>query len=142
MKEKYEKFNVGVNVFVVRDKKLLLGKRKNIYGAGSWGLPGGHLEYGESMKDAAARELEEETGLKSIKFEFVGLINDVREDEHYLQVGFLVKEVGNGKEPALKEPERCEEWKWFDSDNLPKEIFVGHAQQIETFKKGLLFSDK
>jgi len=44
MKDKYEKFHIGINVFVVRDKKLLLGKRKNVYGAGTWGLPGGHLE--------------------------------------------------------------------------------------------------
>ncbi|MBZ9578055.1 NUDIX domain-containing protein [Patescibacteria group bacterium] len=141
MAEKYEKFHIGINVFVVRNKKLLLGKRKNVYGAGTWGLPGGHLEYGESMRGAAARELEEEVGLEAREFKFAGLINDVRKDEHYLQVGFLAKDMED-KEPILNEPERCYEWKWFDLDNLPEKIFPGHIKQIQIFKKESYFSDK
>ena len=141
MKDKYEKFHTGINVFVVRNRKLLLGKRKNVYGAGTWGLPGGHLEYGEGMKEAAARELGEETGLKADELKFVALINDVREDEHYLQIGFLAKDTGD-KEPILNETERCYEWRWFDLDNLPQEIFPGHIREIQIFKKGSYFSDK
>ena len=56
---------------MVKNGKLLLGKRKNIYGAGTWGLPGGHLEFKEAMKTAASRELMEETGLKAENLEFV-----------------------------------------------------------------------
>ncbi len=142
MVDKYEKFHIGVNTFVVRNKRLLLGKRKNVYGAGTWGLPGGHLEYGEGMREAAARELEEETGLKADKFKFAGLINDVRKDEeHYLQIGFLAENTGD-KKPLLKEPDRCYEWEWFDLDNLPHNIFPGHAKQIQAFKRGDYFSDK
>ena len=141
MKEKYEKFHIGINVFVVRNKKLLLGKRKNVYGAGTWGLPGGHLEYGESMKGAAARELKEEVDLNANNLRLTGLVNDVREDEHYLQIGFLAEDVEE-KEPILNEPERCYEWRWFDLDNLPQEIFPGHIKQIQLFKKGDYFSDK
>ncbi len=48
-------FPVGVNVFVIKDGKLLLGKRKNISGDGEWGLPGGHLEKNEKMEDGATR---------------------------------------------------------------------------------------
>jgi len=141
MKDKYEKFHIGINIFVVRNKKLLLGKRKNVYGAETWGLPGGHLEYGEGMRKAAARELGEETGLKAREFKFAGLINDVRKDEHYLQIGFLAKDTGD-KEPILNEPERCYEWKWFNLGNLPQEIFPGHIKQIQLFKNGSYFSDK
>ena len=46
-------FPIGINVIVVRDKKILLGKRKNSYGEGTWALPGGHLEEGEGMEEAA-----------------------------------------------------------------------------------------
>jgi 8-oxo-dGTP diphosphatase len=141
MADKYEKFYIGINVFVVRNKKLLLGKRKNVYGAGTWGLPGGHLEQGEGMKEAAARELGEETGLEAKGFKFAGLINDVREDEHYIQVGFLAEDTGN-KGAILKEPERCYEWRWFDLDDLPQEIFPGHTKQIQAFRKGSCFSDR
>lgn len=135
----YEKFNVGVNVFVLRDDKLLLGQRKNVYGEGSWGLPGGHLELKENMEEAAQRELKEETGLEATEFEFVNIVNDIRQDEHYIQVGFLAKDAMDD-EPRLMEPDKCCEWKWFDLDNLP-DIFVGHIEQINAFKENIYFVD-
>jgi 8-oxo-dGTP diphosphatase len=54
---------IGVAVIVVREGRVLLGKRKNAHGAGTWQFPGGHLEYGESIESCARRELFEETGL-------------------------------------------------------------------------------
>ena len=51
---------IGVAVIVVREGRVLLGKRKNAHGAGTWQFPGGHLEYGESIEDCARRELFEE----------------------------------------------------------------------------------
>lgn len=136
----YEKFNTGVNIFVLRDDELLLGKRKNVYGEGCWGLPGGHLECKEKMEEAAQRELKEETGLEATEFEFLNLVNDIRQDEHYIQVGFLAKDVSDD-EPRLIEPDRCEEWKWFDLDSLPDNIFIGHIEQIKAFRENIYFID-
>jgi len=140
MEDKYDQFHVGIHVFAIRDDKLLLGKRKNVYGAGSWGLPGGHLEQKEKMQDTAKRELFEETGLVANDFEFICLVNDNREDQHYVQVGFMAKDAEG--EPILKEPDKCEEWKWFDLDNLPQEIFIGAKDIIKAFQNGLNFVDK
>ena len=139
--DEYLKFHVGANVFVVRDNKILLGERKNAYGAGSWGLPGGHLEYKENMKEVARRELKEETDLEANSFEFVNLINDTRQDEHYLQIGFLAKGVDENIEPKLIEPDKCKEWQWFDLNNLPANIFKGHVEQIKAFKENKYFVD-
>jgi len=125
-------FFAGVNVFVVRDGKLLLGKRKNVFGEGQWGLPGGHLEMGESITRAAARELKEETGLVARSFGFVNLVNDPQAAKHYVQIGFLADGVKG--EPKLKEPERCYGWEWFDLNNLPENIFVSHQKQISAFR--------
>jgi len=132
MSDNYSDFRVGVNVFVVRDEKLLLGKRKNCYGAGTWALPGGHLEQGEALVAGAARELLEETGLTADSFEFANIVNDPsKEGRHYLQIGF--EAIGVKGDPENKEPDRCEEWHWFDLNTLPENIFPNHKKQISLF---------
>src|SRR5258707_8500479 len=50
---------VGVGVVVVRDGKVLLGLRRGSHGSGAWALPGGHLEWGESVESCARREVTE-----------------------------------------------------------------------------------
>lgn len=133
-------FQVGINVFVIRARRLLLGKRKNAFGAGTWGLPGGHLEFGEAMIDAAERELIEETGLQARTFRFVNIVNDRSIGRHYLEVGFVAGRV-RGK-PVVKEPDRNEKWQWFEHGNLPSNVFPPHRKQIELFLANLPFSDR
>ena len=133
-------FPVGINVLVVRDNKLLLGKRKNSYGAGTWALPGGHLEQDEKMTEAAARELMEETGLTAVSFDFVNLFDDKRDDSvHYLQIGFVANDVKG--DPSVKEPDVCEEWQWFDTTDLPENIFPSQRPNIEGLTKKINFKD-
>jgi 8-oxo-dGTP diphosphatase len=133
-------FPVGINVFAIRDGKLLLGRRKGSAGEGMWGLPGGHLESGENMSDAAFRELKEETSLGAQELHFLNLVNDnANNTGHRLQVGFLAQNI-NG-EVQLMEPERCFEWQWFPIGALPENIFFGHSKQIELFLKKIVFSD-
>jgi len=139
MPDKYQTFHIGINVFVVKDQKLLLGKRKNTYGAGMWGLPGGHLETGEAMVDAAARELMEETGLNAKSFSFSNIVNDRSGNQHYLQIGFTAQDITG--ELTLREPERCEEWQWFQIDKLPPNLFPPHIKQIENFIHQVHFID-
>lgn len=141
MADVYQTFYIGVNNLVVRNGQLLLGKRKNVYGEGTWGLCGGHLETGEDMESTAARELMEETGLKAERYLFSNLVNNNgnKSGKHYLQVGFIAEGVVG--EPSLKEPDRCEEWKWFDLNDLPKNIFPSHVKQIENYIKEQKFAD-
>jgi len=54
---------VGVGAVVIKDGKVLLVKRRNPPSANKWSLPGGHVEPGEGILEAAVRELEEETGV-------------------------------------------------------------------------------
>jgi len=139
MSDLYQTFPIGINVFVIRDGKLLLGKRKNIFGNGTWGLPGGHLEPRESMMDAAARELMEETGLRAKSFEFSNVVNDKGSNKHYVQIGFIAQEVEG--EPEVKESDRCWQWQWFPLDHLPAELFPPHIQQIENLLHQSPFAD-
>jgi 8-oxo-dGTP diphosphatase len=114
---------VGVGVFVFKDDKVLLGKRKGAHGSGDWAPPGGHLEFGESIEDCAKRELLEEAGLQAVSVKTSGWTNDVIDgNKHYITF-FAVVDQFEGK-PELLEPHKCEEWQWFSIDALPSPLFL------------------
>ncbi len=113
---------VGVGVYVFKEGKVLLGKRKGAHGADQWACPGGHLEFGESLEDCANRELAEETGLKALSVKDGGWSSNVIDgSKHYITL-FAVVEKFEG-EPQLLEPHKCEEWQWFSIDALPSPLF-------------------
>ena len=122
----------GVGVMIVKDGKVLLGRRKNAHGAGEYVFPGGHLEFGESFEECAARETFEETGLKinDIRFQFIG--NFVKYDMHYVHVG-MSAEWSDG-EPQIMEPDKSEEWKWYDLNDIPLPIFAMCEKAIESHR--------
>ena len=114
---------VGVGVIVIKDGKVLLGKRKNVHGAGSWQFPGGHLEFNESLEDCTRREVFEEVGLKIKNIHQGSFTNDVftNEKKHYITL-FALSEFDSG-ELVNKEPEKAESWGWYEWDNLPRPLF-------------------
>lgn len=133
---KQKRPNVAVNAIVLRDGHILLGMRKGSSGEGTWGLPGGHLEYMESVEMALARELLEETGLVATTLRLHQIVNNVMPNTpyaHYIHLDFIVE--GMTGEPQLLEPDKCKEWKWFGINTLPptEEIFFGHQKSIATF---------
>jgi 8-oxo-dGTP diphosphatase len=115
---------VGVGVMVKKDNKVLLGKRTGSHGENTWSFPGGHLEFKESFFDCAEREVFEETGLKIKNLKKGPYTNDIftKENLHYLTI-YIISEYDSG-ELINKEPEKCLEWKWFDMDELPKNLFI------------------
>lgn len=61
--EKPKRPAIGVGGVVWKDNKILLIQRGKEPGKGQWSLPGGHQEWGETVRQALAREVREETGL-------------------------------------------------------------------------------
>jgi 8-oxo-dGTP diphosphatase len=122
--EEHKRPKVGIGVFVFRDGKFLLGKRKNAHGDGTWGLPGGHLEFGESWEECARREVREEVGVEITNVRSLTATNDVYEKEgkHYITL-FMRSDYLSGN-PRNLEPHKLERWEWVAWDNLPSPLFL------------------
>ena len=113
---------VGIGVMVIRDGKVLLGKRKGSHWQGEYAWPGGHLEYMESFEQCARREIREECGIEiaNIRFQFLSHIKKYL-PKHYVHVG-LVADWQSG-EPKVMEPKKSLDWEWFDLKNIPRPLF-------------------
>lgn len=103
---------IGVAVIVIKDHRVLLGKRKNAHGAGTWAFPGGHLELNESIIDCAVREVLEETGVRIKNLRYGPYTNDIfkTEGRHYVTL-FVIADYESGM-PQVKEPRKCDRWEW------------------------------
>jgi len=141
MSEEKQRPKIGVNVLVIKDGKVLMGKRIGKVGYGTWCLPGGHLEMGESLAFCAKRELLEETGIIAEDMEFLHLINGPRKDEssHYVHINFLAKRWKG--EPKVTEPDKFEAWEWFATDKLPENVFPGHQRFVPAYLMKHNFED-
>ncbi|MFP3282644.1 MAG: NUDIX hydrolase [Nitrososphaeria archaeon] len=99
---------VGVGALVSVDGRVLLVRRSNPPGEGKWSIPGGHLELGEGIYDAAVRELEEETGVRGRPLGAVGISELIERDDsgrilyHYVLVDILVDPITPPEEAAAR----------------------------------------
>lgn len=126
---------VGVGVYILNDKRqLLLGKRKNSHGDGSWSPPGGHLEFMESIEECAKREALEETSLVLDNVKSMTFTEDIfdKEKKHYITIHARAS-IANGS-PKVMEHDKCEKWEWFDLDKLPSPLFVSASNFLSTYK--------
>ncbi|KAL0430068.1 UNVERIFIED_CONTAM: Nudix hydrolase 1 [Sesamum radiatum] len=116
---------VAVVVFLLNGNKVLLGRRRSSVGRNTFALPGGHLEFGESFEECAAREVKEETGLDIHKIEYLTATNNVysRPDVHVVAIIMRAFQADPHQIPENLEPEKCEGWDWYDWENLPRPLF-------------------
>ncbi|CEM27052.1 unnamed protein product [Vitrella brassicaformis CCMP3155] len=111
---------VGVGVIILREDKVLVGKRKGAHGAGKWQFPGGHLEFGEDVIDCAKREVKEETGLEIFHSRVGPYTNDkmMTENKHYITLYVIALSPPGQPDPQLLEPHKCEGWRWVEWPEL------------------------
>lgn len=135
-----EKVRAGFGVMLVRNGKVLLGKRhenpnkadSELRGEGTWTMPGGKLEFGESFEDGAKREVYEETGIRLNEVRVFCINNDKNEFAHFVTVGMFSDKFSG--EAIVREPDEIVEWRWFDFDNLPSPMYFPSAKIIENYK--------
>jgi 8-oxo-dGTP pyrophosphatase MutT (NUDIX family) len=113
----------GVGALVVRDGRVLLGRRSSAHGNGTWSFPGGKPLPGESAVDCALRELEEETGLRGDRGAQVAeTLDGFPESRLVFRPAFVLVADAAG-EPAPREPEKTGAWRWYSWGDLPAPLF-------------------
>lgn len=108
------------NAIIIKNNRILMGKRRMTkkYFPGHWDIVGGHVEKGETLKEAMIREVKEEVGLKVLKFRKIGAIEEKRlRYRHHLY--FIIKWKGNARNKG-----EFVRIRWFTKEELSK-IKVG-----------------
>jgi 8-oxo-dGTP diphosphatase len=123
----------GVGVLVTRGTKILLGKRKGSHLAGTWAPPGGKENFPyEDPAAIADRELGEETGMKADSYKVAGTATNYIDELNEFHRSFFIEiTVADAAEPQLLEPEKCEEWRWFEWEELPAPLFPAFQSLID-----------
>lgn len=121
---------LAADVIVRKGDSVLLIERKNEpYG---WAIPGGFVDYGEKVEDAAKRELLEETGLSDVEIELLGIYSDPKRDKrgHVASAVYYTK----SEMPPVAGDDAADA-KFFRLDNLPENIAFDHKQILDDYIK-------
>jgi 8-oxo-dGTP diphosphatase len=123
---------ITVDAVVIDKGKALFIKRKNAPFLGQWALPGGFVKRGETLKEAVAREVLEETGLKVTPGKIIGIYDDPKRDPlrgHVVTIGFLCAVKGGKIRPQFEE---VKETKFFPVSEIRKlKIAFDHRKIIK-----------
>ena len=112
-------FPVTVHLFFFRGSQILLLRRFNTgFADGQYSVPAGHLDGGETVIAAAAREAMEEVGVRiePQDIEFSGVMHRLDGEE---RVDFFVRIRDWAGEPSNTEPEKCDDLRWVNVSDLP-----------------------
>jgi|SRR3989344_2133282 len=139
MAEEKKRVGAGLGVILEKDGKILLGMRhpdpdkadSAFRSAGEWCLPGGKIDWGETLEEGAIREVKEETGIIIKNPQVISVHNCKNEHAHFLTAGLIAHEWEG--EATVMEPDEIIEWKWFNLNDLPKERYFPSFEVIENY---------
>jgi len=143
-----QKPKVGVGLMLLKDGKILLGRRhedaekasSDLHGEGTWTMPGGKIDFYETLIDGICREVLEETSIKINKdnLKVISVADEIVPDNHYVTIGFLCEEF-EGEAQTL-EPDEITEWKWFGLNNLPEKVFPPSQKMVNAYLNNKIYN--
>ncbi|MFE3033189.1 NUDIX domain-containing protein [Streptomyces canus] len=124
---------IGVGAILYGPQGLLLGRHRR----GTWELPGGTVEPGESLPETVVRELREETGVEADPAD-VRLLGTLLDDvDGVVRMTVAAQVTAWRGEPRDQPDERVGDWRWFALDRLPENLFVCSAQGLTAWRPDL-----
>lgn len=135
------KFPVAVHIFLIQNGKILLLRRYNTgYEDGRYSVVAGHIDGGETIRQASRREAEEEVGIKinPQDLRVVEIMHRKSEDE---RVDFFLEAKNWSGELQNREPEKCDQLAWFPLDELPENTIPYIRRALCNYRQGIWFEE-
>lgn len=139
-----ERFKIIPTVYLVLRKgdEILIARRHNTgFHDGEYSFPAGHLDGNEAASTAMMREAKEEIGiiLDSQYLNLIHVMHRKEPNEERINLFFTAKKW-NG-EPAIMEPDKCDDLNWFRLDNLPENIIPYIRRVIKCLEENKFYSE-
>jgi 8-oxo-dGTP pyrophosphatase MutT (NUDIX family) len=147
MPKEHFKITPASYLVLIKDEKILMSRRFNTgYEDGNYSLPAGHLDGGETFRQAMVREAKEETGIilnpdalktvhvmhRLVKFENVGIRERID--------AFIRADAWDGKIKNM-EPNKCDDLRWFPLNELPQNNIPFVKYALECIQKNIFYSE-
>ncbi len=135
------RYPVAVHLFFMQEKKVLLLRRYNTgYEDGHYSVVAGHVEAGETVTQAAAREAQEEVGVV-IDPQNMAVNQVMHRKSNDERVDFFILIHRWSGEIVNHEPEKCDHLAWFLLDRLPENIIPYVKRALENYQNGIFYSE-
>lgn len=139
----YEVPSLAADAVLVRGEEVLLIRRGNDPFEGSWALPGGFVEVGETVEEACRRELLEETGVSGRLIGLIGVYSDPERDPrgHVVSTSFLVRLEAEEGEAEVSAGSDAAHAAWHALENPPAlafdhgRILADARRMVETLRR-------
>ncbi len=132
----------SVYLFLIDDNKILLQRRfQTGFQDGNYGVPAGHLDGNETVREGCAREIKEEIGIevKPADLQVAHVMH--RNTEKDERIDFFMTTKSYSGEIKNCEPHKCDDLSWFDLDQLPDNMVDYVKLAIENYKNNIIYSE-